>query len=81
MNQPMKKRILNILNNFGLQATAITDDAHFVKDLGFDSLDLVDMMMQLEQEFDIAIPDEDYPRITSIASLMQYLQEQQTVAA
>ncbi|WP_373512193.1 acyl carrier protein [Persicitalea sp.] len=77
----MKQRILNILNNFGLQASAITDDAHFVRDLGFDSLDLVDMMMQLEQEFDIAIPDEDYPRITSMSSLMKYLREQQAVAA
>lgn len=77
----MKQRILNILNNFGLQATAITDDAHFVKDLGFDSLDLVDMMMQLEQEFDVVIPDEDYPRITSMSSLMQYLQERQSVPA
>ena len=77
----MKQRILNILHNFGLEATAITDDAHFVKDLGFDSLDLVDMIMQLEQEFDIAIPDEDYPRITSMSSLMQYLQEQQVMAA
>ncbi len=77
----MKQRIITILNNFGLQASAITDDAHFVKDLGFDSLDLVDMIMQLEQEFDIAIPDEDYPRITSVSSLMQYLQEQQSVPA
>lgn len=77
----MKQRILNILNNFGLQASAITDDAHFVKDLGFDSLDLVDMMMQLEQEFDIAIPDEDYPRITSMNTLMQYLKQQEAVTA
>ncbi len=77
----MKKRILNILHNFGLEATAITDDAHFVKDLGFDSLDLVDMMMQLEQEFDVAIPDEDYPRITSMSSLMQYMQERLSVPA
>lgn len=77
----MKQRIITILNNFGLQASAITDDAHFIKDLGFDSLDLVDMIMQLEQEFDIAIPDEDYPRITSVSSLMQYLQEQQSVPA
>ena len=79
--QTMKQQIISILHNFGIEATAITDDAHFVKDLGFDSLDLVDMMMQLEQEFDIAIPDEDYPRITSMSSLMQYLQERQSVAA
>jgi acyl carrier protein len=77
----MKQRIISILNNFGVEATAITDDAHFIKDLGFDSLDLVDMMMQLEQEFSIAIPDEDYSRITSIRSLMGYLQEQQSVPA
>lgn len=76
---PMKQRIISILNNFGVESTAITDDAHFIKDLGFDSLDLVDMMMQLEQEFSIAIPDEDYTRITSINSLMNYLQEQQSV--
>lgn len=75
----MKQRIISILNNFGVESTAITDDAHFIKDLGFDSLDLVDMMMQLEQEFAITIPDEDYPRITSIRSLMDYLQEQQSV--
>lgn len=77
----MKQRIISILNNFGLESSAITDDAHFIKDLGFDSLDLVDLMMQLEQEFSIAIPDEDYAGITSIRSLMNYLQEQQSVTA
>lgn len=77
----MKKRIISILNNFGVESSAITEDAHFVKDLGFDSLDLVDMMMQLEQEFSIAIPDEDYSRITSMRTLMQYLEEHQAVTA
>lgn len=77
----MKQRIISILNNFGIEASAITDDAHFIKDLGFDSLDLVDLMMQLEQEFSIAIPDEDYANITSLSALMNYLQEQQSVAA
>ncbi len=77
----MKQRIITILSNFGIEPSAIKDDAHFVKDLGFDSLDLVDMMMQLEQEFSIAIPDEDYASITTIRSLMNYLQEQQSVTA
>jgi acyl carrier protein len=77
----MKQRIITILTNFGVETTAITDNAHFVKDLGFDSLDIVDMIMQLEQEFSISIPDEDYPRITSIRSLMEYLQEQQSITA
>jgi acyl carrier protein len=77
----MNKRIISILNNFGVETSAITDDAHFVKDLGFDSLDIVDMMMQLEQEFSIAIPDDDYPRITSMRTLLEYLEEHQAVAA
>jgi acyl carrier protein len=39
------------------------------------------MMMQLEQEFSIAIPDDDYPRITSMRTLLEYLEEHQAVAA
>ena len=77
----MKQRIIDILKNFGVESTAVTDDAHFIKDLGFDSLDTVDLMMQLEQEFAIAIPDEDYAKITNIRSLMAYLEEHQAVAA
>ncbi|GAB3176021.1 acyl carrier protein [Telluribacter humicola] len=75
----MKQRIITILKNFGVEESAITEDAHFIKDLGFDSLDTVDLMMQLEQEFVISIPDEDYAKITNIRSLMSYLEEQQAV--
>lgn len=77
----MKQRIITILKNFGVEESAITEDAHFIKDLGFDSLDTVDLMMQLEQEFVISIPDEDYAKITNIRSLMAYLEEQQAIVA
>ncbi|WP_247232911.1 acyl carrier protein [Telluribacter sp. SYSU D00476] len=77
----MKQRIITILKNFGVEESAITEDAHFIKDLGFDSLDTVDLMMQLEQEFVISIPDEDYAKITNIRSLMTYLEEQQAITA
>lgn len=77
----MKKRIIKILKNFGLEESAITDEAHFTKDLGLDSLDIVDLMMQLEQEFAIAIPDDDYSKITTFKSLLSYLEEQQAIAA
>ena len=77
----MKKRIVNILTNFGVEHSALTDDAHFIKDLGFDSLDTVDLMMQLEQEFNIAIPDEDYGKITTLNSLMAYLEERLSMHA
>ncbi|ODS77322.1 MAG: phosphopantetheine-binding protein [Cytophagaceae bacterium SCN 52-12] len=76
----MKNKIIEIFKNFGIESSALTDDAHFIKDLGLDSLDLVDLMMQLEQAFGIAIPDEDYARITNLRNLVAYLEEHQTVA-
>jgi acyl carrier protein len=77
----MKQRIIKILKNFGIEESAITGEAHFTRDLGLDSLDTVDLMMQLEQEFAIAIPDDDYSKITTFDSLLSYLEEQQAVAA
>ncbi len=77
----MKERIVNILKNFGVSENAITDDAHFIKDLGFDSLDTVDLMMQLEQEFSIMIPDADYSKITTISNLISYLKAHEAVHA
>lgn len=76
----MKNKILDIFRNFGIESTALTDEAHFVRDLGLDSLDMVDLIMQLEQTFGIAIPDEDYPKITNLKSLIAYLEEHQNVA-
>ena len=77
----MKERIIKILNNFGVDKSAVTEDANFIKDLGFDSLDTVDLMMQLEQEFNIAIPDDDYVKIVTVRSLIDYLEERQSVLA
>jgi len=77
----MRERILKILNNFGVDSSAVTDNANFIKDLGFDSLDTVDLMMQLEQEFSIAIPDEDYAKIVTVKSLQDYLEERQAILA
>lgn len=77
----MKERIIKILTNFGIDKSAVSDNANFMKDLGFDSLDTVDLMMQLEQEFNIAIPDEDYAKIVTVKSLVEYLEERQAIPA
>jgi len=77
----MKQRVVAILKNFGIEESAISDNAHIVKDLGFDSLDVVDLMMQLEQEFGIAIPDDDYNKITTVSTLLTYLNEHQAIPA
>lgn len=76
----MKERIIEILTNFGIKRSAITDTVHFSRDLGLDSLDTVDLIMQLEQEFGIRVPDEDYSKLTTLQGILDYLQyEQQAV--
>jgi acyl carrier protein len=76
----MKEKIISILGNFGVERTAITDNVHFTRDLGLDSLDTVDLIMQLEQEFGIRIPDEDYSKLTTLSGLINYLETEQQVA-
>lgn len=78
----MKERVITILQNFGVQHSALTSDVHFVRDLGLDSLDTVDLIMQLEQSFGIRIPDEDYPKLMTLQGVLDYLEnEQQVVSA
>ena len=73
----MKKRVIGILKEFGVQESAITDQTHFSRDLGLDSLDSVDLIMQLEKEFGIRIPDEDYGKLTTMQGVLTYLESEQ----
>lgn len=75
----MKERIIEILKQFGVPETAITDQTHFTRDLGLDSLDTVDLVMQLETQFGIRIPDEDYEKLTSLHNVLTYLEAEQAV--
>lgn len=75
----MKERILTILEEFGVERRSVTENVNFVKDLGFDSLDTVDLMMKLEKEFGLRIPDEDYHKLTTMSKLVKYLEEEQNV--
>jgi len=53
----------------------VTPSASFVDDLGADSLDVVELVMGLEEEFDIEIPDEDAEKITNVQDAVNYIQE------
>jgi acyl carrier protein len=77
----MKDQVITILNNFGIQGSQLTGDAHFTRDLGLDSLDTVDLVMQLEQEFGIRIPDEDYTKLLTLQGVLNYLEEHQVSVA
>jgi acyl carrier protein len=55
----------------------LTNDASFIDDLGADSLDTVELVMALEEEFNIDIPDEDADKIKTVGDVMNYLKNRQ----
>ena len=66
MSQNKDKIIEIIIDKLGIEESKITDDAKFIDDLGADSLDTVELIMQFEEEFNIEIPDEDAETITTV---------------
>ena len=62
-----------IVEQLGVEATQVTDRAKFVEDLGADSLDTVELVMALEEEFSIEIPDEDAEKIVSVGDAINYI--------
>jgi acyl carrier protein len=53
----------------------VTEDAKFIDDLGADSLDIVELVMDLESEFDLEIPDEDAEAISTVADAVEYIEK------
>lgn len=64
-----------IMDKLGVEDSQITPTASFTNDLGADSLDIVELVMGFESEFDISIPDEDAEKITTVGDATKYLSE------
>ncbi|HTL70945.1 MAG TPA: acyl carrier protein [Candidatus Eisenbacteria bacterium] len=64
-----------IAEQLGVKIEEVTDAASFVDDLGADSLDTVELVMALEEEFGIEIPDEDAEKMTSVGEAVRYVEE------
>ncbi len=64
-----------IVEQLGVEASSVTDQAKFVDDLGADSLDTVELVMALEEEFSLEIPDEDAEKITSVHDAIEYIKK------
>ena len=64
-----------ISEQLGVKQEEVTDQAKFVEDLGADSLDTVELVMALEEEFGIEIPDEDAEKMTTVGAAMRYIEE------
>lgn len=67
-----------IVEQLGVDAAQVTEDAKFVEDLSADSLDTVELVMALEEEFSIEIPDEDAEKINSVGDAIKYIREHQS---
>lgn len=63
-----------IVDQLGVKEPDVVPDAHFVEDLGADSLDTVELVMKLEEEFDIEIPDEDAEEIQTVQDAFDYIE-------
>lgn len=64
-----------IVDQLGVDEEEVTQAASFVDDLGADSLDIVELIMAFEEEFDLEIPDEDAEKIATVGDAVSYIKE------
>ena len=74
-NPSIEERVIRIVcNQMGTKPDKITTETSFVNDLGADSLDTVELVMEFEDEFEISIPDEDAEKIQTVGDAIQYIE-------
>lgn len=74
----IKERVIDIVaEQLGASKEQINDTTSFVNDLGADSLDTVELVMELEEEFDINIPDDAAEKIQTVGQVVKYIEEAQ----
>jgi acyl carrier protein len=72
----LEERVTEIIvDQLGISAEEVVPEASFIDDLGADSLDIVELVMAMEEEFNVEIPDEDAERIQTIGDAIAYLRE------
>ena len=62
-----------IVEQLGVTDTSVTMEASFIDDLGADSLDIVELVMAIEEEFDIEIPDSDAEKVVTVGDVVDYI--------
>lgn len=76
MDKAMEQRVRSIIaDQLGLQEDEVTDDKKFIEDLGADSLDIVELVMAMEEEFQTEIPDEEAEKIRTVGDAISYVRE------
>ena len=64
-----------IVEQLGVAENSVTQEASFIDDLGADSLDIVELIMALEEEFDIEIPDSDAEKVVTVGDVVDYIKD------
>ncbi len=78
-NMSMDPKIKKIIEDqLGVEADKVTPNASFIDDLGADSLDIVELVMAMEEEFDMEIPDEDAEKLKTVQNVMDYIQSKKS---
>jgi len=72
----LNEQVKNIIvEQLGVDASEVTPDAHFIDDLGADSLDTVELILSFEETFNISISDEDAEKLETVGKALEYLKE------
>lgn len=75
MSNVQEKVTKIIVDKLGVEESEVTNEASFTNDLGADSLDIVELIMEFEKEFNISIPDEKAETIATVGDAIKYLEE------
>lgn len=75
MSDVQSKVTAIIVDKLGVEASEVTNDASFTNDLGADSLDTVELIMEFEREFNISIPDDQAEKIGTVGDAVKYISE------
>jgi acyl carrier protein len=77
-DKPIDQRVKDIIvEQLGVKPDQVTPEAKFIEDLGADSLDTVELVMALEEEFGIEVPDEQAEKLQSVGDVTKYIEESQ----
>ena len=75
-DKPLDQRIKEIIvEQLGVKPEQVVPEAKFIEDLGADSLDTVELVMALEEEFGVEVPDEQAEKLQSVGDVMKYIEE------
>lgn len=78
MSEDISQRVVEIIcKQLNVEEDKVKPETNFVNDLGADSLDIVELIMELEEAFSMSIPDEDAEKIRTVAQAIEYIQNKQ----